>query len=43
MGKIQVILILSLVAVATGVLYWLNKDNSVQTNEEGKTVLSPPR
>ncbi len=41
MRKIQIILILSLIIVATGALYWLNKDNSVRTSEESKTVLSP--
>lgn len=41
MRKIQVILILSLVIVATVTLYWLNKDNTAQVSEDGKTILSP--
>ncbi len=41
MRKIQITLILCLAVVAAGILYWINKDNNVQTNEEGKTGISP--
>lgn len=41
MRKIQTILILCLAIIVAGILYWFNKDNSVQADEEGKTVLSP--
>ena len=41
MRKIQIILILSLIIIIGGGLYWLNKDNTVNVSEEEKTVLSP--
>ena len=41
MRKIQTILILSLIVIIGGGLYWLNKDNTADINEEEKTMLSP--
>ena len=41
MRKIETIIILSLVVIVGGALYWLNKDNSAETSQQEKTQLSP--
>lgn len=41
MKKISIIAILLLVILIGGVMYWLNKDNQVEVNQEEKTTLSP--
>ena len=41
MRKLEIIIILVLIVIVGGGLYWLNKDNSINTEQEGTTVLSP--
>ena len=41
MRKFEIIVILLLVIIIGGGLYWLNKDNSISMEQEGKTLLSP--
>ena len=41
MRKFEIIAILLLVIIIGGGLYWLNKDNSISTEQKGKTQLSP--
>lgn len=41
MKRIQITIILALVILIGGFLYWLNKDNSVSLKEEEKLSLSP--
>ena len=40
MRKIEITIILALVVVIGGFLYWWNKDNTVSLNEDGQTTLS---
>lgn len=41
MKKIEIIIILSLVVIIGGALYWWNKDNHVEGGSVGETTLSP--
>lgn len=41
MRKFEIIVILLLIVIIGGGLYWLNKDNSISMQQEGKTILSP--
>ena len=41
MRKFEIIVILLLIIIIGGGLYWLNKDNSISMQQEGKTTLSP--
>ena len=41
MRKIEIIIILSLVVIIGGALYWWNKDNHVEGGSVGETTLSP--
>lgn len=41
MRKFEIIVILLLIVIIGGGLYWLNKDNSISMEQEGKTTLSP--
>ncbi len=41
MRKFEIIVILLLIVIIGGGLYWLNKDNSISMQQEGKTTLSP--
>lgn len=41
MRKLEITIILVLIVIIGGGLYWLNKDNSITTEQEGTTVLSP--
>ena len=41
MKKIELIIILTLIVIIGGALYWWNKDNAVSVKEEGSTMLSP--
>lgn len=41
MRKFEIIVILLLIVIIGGGLYWLNKDNSISMEQEGKTILSP--
>ncbi len=41
MRKIQITIVLLIVLLISGGIYWLNKGNSVSIVTEGKTVLSP--
>jgi len=41
MKKIEIIIILTLIVAIGGVVYWWNKDNSIDVKEEGQTMLSP--
>ena len=41
MRKFEIIIILLLIVIIGGGLYWLNKDNSISMEQEGKTTLSP--
>lgn len=41
MKKIEIIIILSLVVIIGGCLYWWNKDNKVEGGSVGETTLSP--
>lgn len=41
MRKFEIIIILTLVVIIGGGLYWLNKDNSLEAGSVGETTLSP--
>lgn len=41
MKKIEIIIILTLVAIIGGCLYWWNKDNKVEGGSVGETTISP--
>lgn len=41
MRKLEIIIILTLVAAIGGFAYWISKDNHVDIEEKGQTVLSP--
>lgn len=41
MRKFEITILLTLVVVIGGGLYWLNKDNKVEVQEESQTTLSP--
>lgn len=41
MKKLEIIIILALIVIIGGGLYWLNKDNHISSVEEGTTQLSP--
>ena len=38
MRKFEIIVILLLIVIIGGGLYWLNKDNSISMEQEGKTT-----
>ena len=41
MKKLGIIIISAIIVIIGGCIYWWNKDNSIQLEKEGKTVLSP--